>query len=231
MDGRTLSFCAIMVAAMLFSTGAMAQTADFRAQGNEPSWSIQKNGEGITFNRLDGEAVKISPLPGVRKSEVYQATVAGQPFTLKISDEVCTDAMSGMPFPSSVSVTLGKEEFKGCGGEPKALLEGEWIVTEINGKPVIAESQASISFTADGQVNGNASCNRYFGPFKLTGEGLTISDLGSTMMMCEPTVVDQERLFLGVMGEVNRFEIKPNGALVLHGKDSNAISAKRKSQE
>jgi heat shock protein HslJ len=110
---------------------------------------------------------------------------------------------------------VGAEEFSGCGGEPASLLHGEWVVEKINGTPLVEESRASVNFGTDNQLSGNASCNQYFGSYALTGEGLTISELGSSMMMCEPPIMDQEMLLQSILREVNRFVIEPNGALFM----------------
>jgi heat shock protein HslJ len=218
-------------ASVLASAAAAAGSPDFRARGNEPSWSIYKTDEGITFRLMDGKTVTISPLPVVQKTdgvEIYQSKTENQPFTLTITSKICVDSMSGMPYPASVVVEVAAEKFTGCGGEPETLLQGEWAVKQIDGNPVADASQVTLNFDANRQLSGNASCNRYFGPFVLTGEGLTISNLGSSRMMCAQPLMDQEALFLRILGEVSRFEIGPDGSLILHAKDGRSVAASRK---
>src|SRR5690606_1227179 len=102
-----------------------------------------------------------------------------------------------------------------CGGDPESLLRGEWTVVQINEQPLVAGSQVTLNFDADGQLNGSASCNRYFSMFTLTGEGLAISNAGMSNMMCDQPLMDQEALFLELLAGTARFEIRQDGALVL----------------
>jgi heat shock protein HslJ len=47
------------------------------------------------------------------------------------------------------------------------------------------------------------------------------------MMACEPSVMEQERRFLDALGAVRRFEIAPDGALVLVAGDQPKLIARR----
>ena len=108
------------------------------------------------------------------------------------------------------------------------LLHGEWLIEEIGGKAVIAKSLPTINFGDDGKISGNGSCNRYFGPYALTGEGLRFSDLASSMMACEQPLMDQEALLLKNLRETTLFEIDPVGTLLLHGEHGKSVVARRK---
>lgn len=223
---------ALALAASLSASVASAATPDFVGRGNEPGWVVRKNDAGITFQQMGQGEMKIAPLPHARRvrgSQSYFAHVNGQPFRLTIAARRCVDTMSGMTFPNSVEVRLGKARFTGCGGDPAKVLQGPWAVTAINGKPVAKGTKPTVEFGADGLVSGNASCNRYFANFTLTGEGLTISKGGSSMMMCDPqSTMDQETLFLKTLGAVSRFEIGKKGELILHSGASDTITARRK---
>jgi heat shock protein HslJ len=203
---------------------------EFNARGNEPSWSIRKSDTGITFSTPDGRAVTIAPLPPVQSidgGERYRSVSGGKTFTMLIANKVCTDTMSGMPFPKSVTVEIGEEKLFGCGGDPADLLRSDWTIENIGGKPTMTEHKATLSFGTDAQLSGNGSCNRYFGSYTLSGEGLTISGLGSSMMMCEQPVMDQESLFLDTLRNTQRFEIAPDNRLSLYTKDGRSIVARR----
>ena len=181
----------------------------------------------MTFQPMDGEAVTVKPIPTPRQdgtTDIYEAKVGADSFALSVASKICTDTMSGMPFPKSVTVALGAN-FSGCGGEPSTLLQGQWNITEIDGKPVIAGSSPTIGFEADGKINGNASCNRFFGGYTLTGEGLTAGDLGPSMMMCEQTLMDQEMKVLDILKGLGGFGIGEDGKLILrtNGRSETAI--------
>ena len=83
-------------------------------------------------------------------------------------------------------------------------LEGEWNVTGYNnGKQAVTSpiigTTLTATFTADGQVGGDAGCNSYSGPYKLDGRKLTVGPLATTMKACEQAVMDQETQFLSAL--------------------------------
>ena len=94
-------------------------------------------------------------------------------------------------------------------------LIGEWHLESIAGRPVIDYSPATITFSEENKLAGNASCNRYFGTYTLKGDKLKIdSPMGMTMMMCAEALMDQEGRLMQALEAVDamRFE---NGLLIL----------------
>lgn len=80
-------------------------------------------------------------------------------------------------------------------------LEGpRWELVDFlnaDGETVAATGQVATATFEDGQVNGNASCNRFFGEYTVDGETLTVGALGSTMMACvDDALMQQEAAFL-----------------------------------
>ena len=72
-----------------------------------------------------------------------------------------------------------------------------WQLTEIAGADGAMSTPITIPTLAfeDGQVAGNASCNRYFGPYAIDGSSITVGPLASTQMFCgEPGVMGQKRV-------------------------------------
>lgn len=205
--------------------------ADLSARGNEPGWQLTMTDTAITVSTMDGVILSVEPVPTATAANgiaVYSATVDGTPFALVVADKLCSDTMTGMPFPKTVAAVVGEQSFIGCGGDSLSLLLGDWKVEEIGGQAVIAQSETSITFNLDGSVHGNSSCNRFFGGFTLTGEGLTISDTGGTMMACDPELMDQEQRFLSSLETVRRFESMPDGRLRLIDDDGRAVVSARK---
>jgi len=214
-----------------FATASEAASSSFSGRGNEPNWRVEIMDATITFQAMDANAITISPKPEAQASprtETFLATVEGKAFSLTITDKVCVDTMSGMQYPKTVAVELGEKGYSGCGGDPATLLNGEWLIEQIGGKAIVAKTQPTMHFGDDGKISGNGSCNRYFGPYALTGEGLKISDLASSMMACEQPLMDQEAVLLRGLRETTRFDINANGNLVLHGGDGQSIVARRK---
>lgn len=94
-------------------------------------------------------------------------------------------------------------------------LMGEWRIEYIAGRPVIDYSPATITFTKDYKLSGNASCNRYFGSYTLKNDQLKIgSPMGSTMMMCAEALMDQEGRMMKALEAVETLRFD-NGLLIL----------------
>lgn len=59
-----------------------------------------------------------------------------------------------------------------------------------------------------GRVSGNAGCNSYFGSAAFVEQAVEVGPLVSTKMACNKTVMDQERIFLEVLGAAVTWEIE-----------------------
>ena len=203
----------------------------FTARGQEPGWMITID-TGTIFLNADFGALQLRfprTAPQVSADGIRYLTEAeGRRLSVWIQPRICADSATGMPHPYQVRYELDGQVHPGCGGEPKSLLAGgEWIVETIGGAPVIDKSEATILFMEEGRVAGNASCNRFIGGYHLTGEGLSFSQMGTTMMACEEPLSLQEARFLELLQAVFRFEISPERRLVLHTPDGRSITAKR----
>lgn len=67
-------------------------------------------------------------------------------------------------------------------------------------------------------ISGNAGCNRFFGTYEIDNSSNLISfgAMGSTKMMCEPSVMTQEDKMLKIFGMVKSYQIEDD-QLVLKG--------------
>ena len=116
--------------------------------------------------------------------------------------------------PAFVSLAILMAGCTGSGTVPP--LEGTaWTLTEIrddagNLVPVIAGTEVTAEFSADGRVTGFAGCNRYFAAYSLIGSSIAITDAGSTMMFCgDPEgLMVQESRFLGQLTSATAFRIE-----------------------
>ena len=202
----------------------------FTAMGNEPGWRLDIGGGRMVLT-IDYGATTMSmptpspePVPGGR---AYIADEAGRPVRVTVTDRICDDTMTGMPRPATVSIEFDGRKLDGCGGEPASLLRGgAWVVESIDGAPSIPDAKPTVTFGDDGSLSGHATCNGYSGTYLLTGEGLTVSRLVSTMKAC-PSQQQQEDAFLAILREVLRFERPPEGALVLHTAGGRTIRGRR----
>jgi heat shock protein HslJ/uncharacterized lipoprotein YbaY len=207
-----------------------AEAPAFRARGNEPGWSLVIDEAGLALTTRHGEerlaatSCTMETSGGTRR---YRADADGRALAVTVEGRPCADTMSGLPHPDTVTVMVDDERLEGCGGDPLALLQGgEWVAQAIDGQPLIADSRPTLAF-ADGRVAGSASCNRYTGGFTLTGEGLAIGQVATTMMACPPELMAQEKLFLDVLAAVRSFALDPDGTLVLRTNDQRAITARK----
>lgn len=198
-----------------------------RARGNEPNWllelgtSLRFVGPDVT---LQGTAPPAQAVSGARQ---HAGIVNGRSVNITLTPKVCRDTMSGMPHPLTAEVIVSGRTFRGCGGEPDALLIGEeWVVEAIDGT-LIDRSHATLDFGVDGRLAGRASCNAYTASYRLTGEALTIGAMATTMRSCAPALDKQERRFLDVLQGVRGFDINDTGALVLRDDRGRSITARR----
>lgn len=85
-----------------------------------------------------------------------------------------------------------------------------WKLTMVAGKRVVlADDQPEPHMVLEStgqQVRGNGGCNRFFGEFKVGGDSITFSAIGSTRMAC-PTGEDIEQTFLPALSLADRYTI------------------------
>jgi heat shock protein HslJ len=213
----------------LTNARAAASEPPLIARGNEPGWSLTIRDAEIELVADYGAARSTFPKPAPEISAgATRYVVADADLTITLIERRCADTMSGMFYPLTVTVGRPEGVLSGCGGEPASLLLGpEWVVESIEGDAVIGNSRPTIAFDEEGRVAGSASCNRYLATYELTGEGLSIAGGASTMMACEPALMEQERRFLDALDAIRRFEIAPDGALVLLADTAPKLIARR----
>lgn len=204
----------------------------FVALGHEPAWRLELDPRRLSFAAGPGAAPVQAQAPPARPAgsgRRWQASAGGEPLEVVALDRVCHDPMSGMPFPLTVRVTAQGRDWRGCGGEPAALLLGaEWVAEDIDRRGVLDRARSSLAFGADGRVSGLAGCHRFAGRWTLTGESLRFAALAvEDARGCAAALLDQERRFLERLHAVVRFEIAPDGALRLFDARDGIILARR----
>ncbi|PAU86689.1 hypothetical protein CK507_13390 [Pseudomonas sp. WN033] len=191
----------------------------FKATGNEPFWSVELDAGELSLQRMDDKLTRTLPYRSEQESTSRSRIDAGegeQTITLLVTERLCRDSMSGMPFPQQVSLMVDGETLQGCGGQPERLLQGvEWVVEDINGGGIIDRSRVTLNFFPDGRIAGRASCNNFMGQYALTGESLTVSQAATTMMACAPSLMEQEQRFLETLEAIDGFDFDDTGALLV----------------
>lgn len=201
----------------------------FRGRGNEPGWSLRITGDQLQLSLDYGKREIETQLPPPASSDgvkVYQ--LPDEDINIRISDQLCNDSMTGMPYPSTVALEVQGQRLNGCGGEPRALLEGpEWTIKALAGEPLPDDVSVTIQFLDDDRVAGNSGCNRFMGGYELTGEGISFGRLAGTMMACPEPQMQTEQRFLEQLQAVVRFEVLPDQGLALVTTDGKQILAER----
>jgi heat shock protein HslJ len=93
-----------------------------------------------------------------------------------------------------------------------------WKVTSLSGTSPLADHPITFAIDDEGNINGDASCNRFGGAWQF-GEGtVEVGPLRTTRRACEPVIMQQERKFLALLGTIAAWSIEGD-ELVLTGSE------------
>jgi heat shock protein HslJ len=102
--------------------------------------------------------------------------------------------------------------------QSSSALTGRWRLVDI-GDPtsptVIPQTTELTAEFADGRISGSGGCNRFMGGYTSEDGQLSISDLASTFMACEETVMNQEAQYLAALQGAQQYEIDDQGLLTI----------------
>jgi heat shock protein HslJ len=112
-------------------------------------------------------------------------------------------------------------------GTAARLAGGEWTVERIEDRPLVDRSFIAMTFGTDGRVLGRAACNGWSAGYRVEGGAISFTQGAATLRACAPPLGEQESRFHRVLSEVRRFELLPDGALVLLTGDGRSIRARR----
>ena len=195
--------------------------AQVRTQPTETVLMCGSQQISVNFNRdilrvrVGGDTYEMKQ---VRTASGAKFEVAGDPTTsFWNKGRNGTLVIKGKTYPECTPAAAGGEPLKG----------GTWIVQDINGTAPMEKSRVTLSFGSDGRVSGSSSCNSYSGSYQSTGENLTFGQTIGTMKACAEPLMKQEQAFLAILRGVQRFELRPDGTLVLHTSEKRSITARR----
>jgi heat shock protein HslJ len=107
-----------------------------------------------------------------------------------------------------------------CAGQGEDVdIVGNWRLTSgtVDGKVIALDGRRQVTMTADATtVGGTSACNSYGGSYTVVGSAITITDLVTTEMACEPDVMETESAFQSALGKVDTVRME-GGALVFTG--------------
>ena len=108
---------------------------------------------------------------------------------------------------------------------PEGIVGPTWLVMTIGGSDTVRAARPTMTFGADGQVQGTGGCNSYGGPYQLDGAAIDVGELASTMMLCQgQSIGAQETAFFAALGGAQTWRIDEAGVLVLSGPSSEIVA-------
>jgi len=128
-----------------------------------------------------------------------------------------------LPFLLTITTSLAMETNQA----PVTLPGSAWQVTTYAGQTPLADHPITFEFDTEGNIAGDASCNRFGGTCTIEGNTIKVGPLRSTRRACEPEVMQQERKFLALLAAATTWSLEGD-ELVLTSPDG-VIKAKRQS--
>jgi heat shock protein HslJ len=114
--------------------------------------------------------------------------------------------------------------------QPTTALPGSaWQVTTFAGQSPLADHPITFEFDTEGNIAGDASCNRFGGSCAIDGDKIEVGPLRSTRRACEPEVMQQEQKFLALLGAITAWSLDGD-ELILTSPDGE-IKAKRQAAD
>lgn len=194
-------------------------------RGIEPGWHIEIGEDRIElvsdYGQTETEAELIQRGSSGRTTR-FRGLGRHGPILAAFERRTCPNPATGMPHPYALRVQFEGGELRGCAGQPRdLLLSREWVVTAVDGEAIAhadrgaEDERITLRFDVEGRVSGRAVCNRYFADYTLSPERLDIERPAATLMACPDADMQLERRFLELLAATRRFEIDPDGRLIL----------------
>jgi heat shock protein HslJ len=104
----------------------------------------------------------------------------------------------------------------GWGNTDSRVRGVEWTAISIDGRPVIAGSQAvTLRLDRNSRAGGNANCNIWHGTYRLGAGTIRFSSIGSTRRYCPEPLRSQEIQYLRIIGDADRYHIGADRTLTI----------------
>lgn len=107
----------------------------------------------------------------------------------------------------ATAVPAGDSPSNAPSGSGDELGGTSWVLESMGGKAKEKDIMMTVQFTPDGKISGSGGCNRFMGEFTVTGQEMSIEPVGTTMMACEPEVMEQETSFLAALQGAKSFAV------------------------
>jgi putative lipoprotein len=102
------------------------------------------------------------------------------------------------------------------------LIGPSWRAVAIQGG-VTGSAQSTIRIAPGGKVTGSGGCNRLFGTASIDSSGIAFSQMGTTRMACDGSVMAQESKFLGALAATRAFRFEGAQLVFLDAAGAEAV--------
>lgn len=165
---------------------------------NSYTGSYTADGTNIKFDQMASTMMACAE-PIMKQATAYMQALA-QAVTYKVDAKQLTLSDAG-----------GKE-LAAFSAQSTVLAGTSWIVTGYNnGKQavvsVMAGTELTANFGADGKLTGSAGCNNYTAGYQTEGPKISIGPVATTRKACEPPVMDQEQQYLAALQSTAAYRI------------------------
>jgi heat shock protein HslJ len=186
-----------------FTDGKIGGTAGCNGYGG----SYTVSGSNITFGELNQTLIGCDTPLAEQEARYTAALLAATAYQL-------TGNTLTIDHPGGVL------RFEKLQPTPDQALEGiTWqLTTFVTGEvasSLFADTRITAQF-AGGKLSGEAGCNSYSGGYTVTGNGITVGELGATKMACAADVMAQEQAFLQALGAATTFQIAGDTLTIDH---------------
>jgi putative lipoprotein len=107
------------------------------------------------------------------------------------------------------------------------LAGSSWILEDLNGAVVVADTRVTLDFAEKGRVTGTGSCNHYFATVEISGSSIRFGAVGATRMACAATAASlQEVEYFGALEDASRFTLE-DGVLSIYGSAKRPLRFRR----
>jgi len=220
-----MKFALALSPALLIAGTAVAapREAPYRAVGTEPGWALTIENGLIRYVGDYGKTRVTTTAPMPRPSFNGRRYVTPR-ITIDITRAECSDGMSDRRYPERVMVTVGRKTVRGCGGDAivapshAPVIEGNWRIESIEGRPVRGPRPATIAFNGN-RISGHSGCNGFGGSFRFDRGRLIAGPLISTKMACPGPAMEQEQALMRLLSQRLSASTNRAGKLVLSASD------------
>jgi heat shock protein HslJ len=127
--------------------------------------------------------------------------------------------------PSEVDLILSRVDPTAARASGK-LPGSSWILEDLNGAAVVADTRVMLDFAEKGRATGTGSCNRYFSTVEISGSSIRFGAVGATRMACATAVSLQEVKYFEALESSNRFTLEGD-VLSIHDSASRPLRFRR----